>query len=210
MTVDIAVPKLTVDVTEQNVDVGTGAPIARSAVLDTIGYQIRTNSSTRPASDKFYRYRLLFSSADNTKWVPANTSTSTNATASREVNQRPINPFGDIAYYGTTTAIDANANVAAAQLWQQYAITFGYSFNRTGAALTLPYPSPIYIKCAPQTDGSAIIDSTTPYVTALPSSNDGKIYIYLGRAYSATAVEVTINHPVYYHNGTGIRIWTGG
>lgn len=179
------------------------------ANTNTIGYQLRTNSSTRPASDKFYRYRVLFTSADGTKWVPANTSTSTNATASRAVNQRPIDPFGDIVYYGTTTAIEANATVTAAQIWQEYTMTFGYSFNRTGAALVLTYPAPIYIKCAPQADGSAIIDADTPYVQALPSTADGKIYIYLGRAYSATAVEMVMVHPVYYHDGTGIRLWTG-
>ena len=180
------------------------------ANTNTIAYQVRTNSSTLHASQKFYRYRLLFTSADNTKWVPANTSTSTNATASREVNQTPIDPFGAIVYYSSTTAIEANASVSVGSIWQQYNLTLGYSFNRTGAALVLSYPKPIYIKCAPQTDGSAIIDSTTPYVTALPTTNDGKIYIYLGRTYSATQIELTLNHPVYYHNGTGIRLWTGG
>ena len=178
------------------------------ANTNTIGYQLRTNSSTMPASDKFYRYRILFTSADGHKWVPSTTSTSTNATAARAVNQRPIDPFGEIVYYGTTTAIEANANVTAAQLWQQYTMTLGYAFNRTGAALVLPYPSPIYIKCAPQSDGSAIIDADNPYVFTLPSTEDGKIYIYLGRTYSATAIEMTMNHPVYYYKDGAIREWT--
>ena len=175
---------------------------------NTIGYQIRTNSSTRPASDKFYRYRMLFTSADGTKWVPANTSTSTNATASRSVNQRPIDPWGDIVYYSSTTAVDANASVGTGSIWQQYTFAFGYSFNRTGAALVLPYPSPIYIKCTPQSNGSAIIDPDTPYVTSLPSTEDGKIYIYIGRSYSATNIELVIDHPVYYYKDNAIRIWT--
>lgn len=174
---------------------------------NTIGYQLRTNSSTRPATDKFYRYRILFESADGKKWVPSNTSTSTNATASRAVNQRPINPFGDIVYYGSTTAVEANANVGAASIWQEYTMTLGYAFNRTGAALVLPYPSPIYLKCAPQSDGSAIIDADDPYVFSLPSTDDGKIYIYLGRTYSATQIEITMNHPVYYFKNGAIRPW---
>lgn len=176
---------------------------------NSIGYQLRTNSGTLPTTAKFYRYRILFTSADGTHWVPSNTSTSTNATAKRDVIQTPINPFGPIVYYGTTAAIEANANVSAAQLWQQYAVTFGYSFNRTGAALVLTYPAPVYLKCAPQANGSAIIDADTPYVQALPSTEDGKIYIFLGIAYSATAVEVRAEHPIYWHDGTGIRIWTG-
>jgi hypothetical protein len=46
-------------------------------------------------------------------------------------------------------------------------------------------------------------------VQALPSTADGFIYIYLGIAYSATAMELRFYHPVYYHDGTGIRAWTG-
>lgn len=176
---------------------------------NTIGYQIRGNSHTMPVTDKFYRYRLLFTSADNTHYVPANTSTSTNATASRTVNQRPINPFGEILYYSTTSAVNAGSSPGATYLWTQYAITLGYSFNRTGAALVLTYPAPLYLKCAPQSDGSAIIDDTTPYVQSLPTTNDGKIYIFLGIAYSATNIELLNNHPIYYHNGTSIKIWTG-
>ena len=176
---------------------------------NSIAYQIRGNVHTLPTTAKFYRYRLLFTSADGTHFVPSNTSTSTNATAKRDVVQTPIDPFGEIVYYSTTTAVEANANPGPTYLWTQYAITFGYSFNRTGATLTLTSFSPVYIKCAPQSNGSAIIDADTPYVQALPNAADGKIYIFLGVANSATAVELLNNHPIYYHDGTGIRIWHG-
>jgi hypothetical protein len=179
------------------------------ANTNTIGYQVRSNSYSLPASQKFYRYRLLFTSADGSHFVPANTSSSTNATASRAVNQTPINPFGTIVYYGTTAAVDANARPSASTLWVLYTLSLGYSFNRTGAALTLDDWAPVYVKCAPQTDGSAIIDDTTPYVQVLPTTDDGYIYIFLGVAYNATSIELSITHPVYYHDGTGIRIWTG-
>ena len=47
--------------------------------------------------------------------------------------------------------------------------------------------------------------------TADPSAHvfNGKIYIYLGDAYSATAVELRMNHPVYYYTDGGIRLWSG-
>lgn len=175
---------------------------------NTIGYQLRTNLSSLPMDSVVYRYRLLFSSANNEKWIPANNSTSTNATASRTTIQTPINPFGRIVYYGTTTSVAAGSRPGVAYLWSQYGVTLGYSFNRTGAVLTLTSWKPVYIKCAPQADGSAIIDADTPYVQALPTTNDGKIYIYLGIAYSATQVEIVPEHPVYYHDGTRIRLWT--
>lgn len=178
------------------------------ANTNTIGYQLRANSYSKAMTDITYRYRILFSSADDKKWVPSTTSTSTNATSSRAVCQTPINPFGEIVYYGTTASVAAGSRPAATSLWQQYTLTFGYAFNRTGAALTLTSWNPVYIKCTPQADGSAIIDSTTPYVQSLPTTEDGKIYIFLGVAYSATAVEMLMVHPVYYYKNGAIRLWT--
>lgn len=178
------------------------------ANTNTIGYQLRTNSYSKPMTDVTYRYRILFSSADDKKWVPSTTSTSTNATSSRAVCQTPINPFGEIVYYGTTASVAAGSRPAATSLWQQYTLTFGYAFNRTGAALTLTSWTPVYIKCTPQANGSAIIDADTPYVQGLPTTEDGKIYIFLGVAYSATAVEMLAQHPVYYYKDGAIRVWT--
>ena len=177
---------------------------------NTIGYQLRAYDITLPAQAKFYRYRLLFTSADNTKWIPANTSTSTNATAVRTPTTEKINPFGRIVYYGTTAAIEANALPSASYLWDQYnGITFGYSFNNTGAALTLTANLPIYLKCSPQSDNTVIIDSTTPYVQALPSTEDGYVYIYLGNAITATTITMFIHHPIYWYKYGTIRQWFG-
>ncbi len=175
---------------------------------NTIGYQIRNNSSTLPVTAKTYRYRLLFSGADMDTLVPANTSSSTSSTAAKAVNTTPINPFGVIYFYSYTSAVSANARPSANYLWKQYPLNLGYSFtNATALALTAYLP--VYLKCTPQADGSAIMDSSEPIVQALPSSNDGKIYIFLGVSYNATSMELYLEHPVFYHDGTAIRLWTG-
>lgn len=177
------------------------------ANTNTIGYQIRTNSSSLPMQSVTYRYRILFTDMDGTHFVPPTNSTSTNATSSRTVNQAPIDPFGRIVYYGATASVATGSRPSASALWQEYTLSLGYSFNRTGSALTLTSWKPVYVKATPQADGSAIIDATTPYVQDLPTTEDGKIYIYLGIAYSATSIELTLEHPVkHYSNGT-IRNW---
>lgn len=176
---------------------------------NTIAYNIRANNITRTVQGACYRYRICFSSADGTKWVAANHSTSTTATASKTVATEKIDPFGEIIYYNSTTAKSNGSTLGTTAQYTQYCgLTLGYSFNRTGAALVLSYPAPVYVKCTPQSDGSAIIDPDTPYTQALPSTNDGKIYIYLGHAYSAIQIDMTMRHPVYYHNGTKICLWT--
>lgn len=179
------------------------------ANTNTIGYQIRTNSSSLPMDSVTYRYRLLFSNMNGDKWIPATNSSSTNATASRTVIQTPIDPFGRIVYYGTTASVAAGSRPSAAYLWQEYTCTLGYSFNRTGAALNLTLWKPVWLKTAPQTDGSVIIDSTTPYVQDLPTTEDGKVYIFLGIAYSATQIELTLEHPVKHYKDGAIRNWWG-
>ena len=175
------------------------------AYSNTIGYQLRSNSYQLVMSDAAYRYRLFFTSADGTKFVPANSSNSTSATASKTVNSRPINPFGSIVYYSATTGLSAGGSPSASSLWQQYLITLGYSFNNTGSALTMTEKLPVYLRCAPQSDGSAVMEYFTQ---ALPSTEDGKIYIFLGVATSATQIELLVNHPVYYYKSGSIRIWT--
>ena len=104
---------------------------------NTIGYQLRTNSTVLKTADKCRYYRIFFTSADNTHWVPANAQTDNSATSLKTVNQRPINPFGRIVYTSATTSYTAEADIAATTIWDRYALVLGYSFNRTGAALTL-------------------------------------------------------------------------
>lgn len=168
---------------------------------NTIGYQVRTNSGNLPASDAGARYRLWLTSADNTKWVPINTSTSTDATTARTLNTRAIDPFGPIVYNSTNGSVTSGSRPPVATLWQQYTLTIGYSYILSMAAW-----KPVYLQCTPQTNGSAVMNAITQ---TLPSSKDGKIYIYLGIAYSATAMELRTEHPVYYYDGVGIKLWGG-
>lgn len=171
------------------------------ANTNTIGYQLRTNSGNLVASDAGARYRLWFTSADGQKWVPANTSTSTNATDARSFNTRAIDPFGPIVYNSTNGSVNSGARPPVGTLWQQYTLTIGYSYVKSLTAW-----KPVFLKCNPGTDGSA---KMSDIVQALPSSNDGYIYIFLGVAYSATAMELRAEHPVYYHDGSRLRLWTG-
>lgn len=169
---------------------------------NTIGYQLRVAGSTMPMADTLYRYHIVFTSADNQTLVPANTDNN-GATSTHTINQRPIDPFGEIYYYGSSTSVSAGSRPAVSVLWNQIAFTLGYSFSGRLTAY-----APIYLKCAPQTDGSAIIDAAEPYTQSLPTADDGKIYIYLGVAVSVTNIELHLKHPIYYYKDGAIRLWT--
>lgn len=176
---------------------------------NTIGYIVRSNSLQLPVDSACYRYRLLFASMDGQHYIPANNSTSTNATAKRTTTQTPFDPFGRIIYYGYSTALSAGGKPGTAYQFEQQVLSLGYSFNRTGVALTLTEDKPVWLKCTPQSDGSVVLDAEIPFVQDLPTTEDGFVYIWLGIAYSATNIELTLQHPVkYYHNGA-IRNWFG-
>lgn len=166
---------------------------------DTRAYQIRFNSCSLSASDRGYLDRLWLTSADGTKFVPINTSTYLNPSAGTALNSRPIDPFGPIVYLDAQCS--ANANLDADSTWLHQLVIITHS-----CAVTLTDDKPIYLKCTPQDDGSAIMEGI---VQDLPTSNDSFIYIFLGIALTSLQMELLPTHPVYWHDGTGIRIWTG-
>lgn len=168
---------------------------------NTIGYQLRNNSCNMTAVQTGYRYRLWLTDADGQGWVPINTSTATNATTARSLNTRPIDPFGRIVYCSHNATKSAGAGLGTSYQWDQYTLAIGYSY-----VMTLTAQAPVYLRCTPQADGSAVMQDI---VQTLPTTNDGYIYIFLGTSYSTTSMELLPVHPVYYHDGTGIRLWTG-
>ena len=169
------------------------------------------------SADYCGKYRILFTNTTHDTWVPGTTSNATNTTTARAVNQRPFNPFGRIVYY--TGDAKAAGNALTYHFYKRYymnLITLAYTFNVSGLSdanflAQFTCPGAIYVKCAPQSDGSAIIDATTPLVQSLPSTNDGNIYILLGHCVVYDSVKRFMlyeEHPIYHYTGNGIKQWT--
>lgn len=176
---------------------------------DVVGANLRKYVLKIPFRYSTRRYRFLFTSPNGRELIPANKSTSTSETAAKTPIDDKIDPFGPIYYYSTTPVINAGEYPTVDYMWQQYYnIALGYSFS-DGNEWTLTISAPIYLKCAPQSDGMAIIDATTPIVQELPVTDDGNIYILLGYADTETRMSLYMNHPVYYIKNGVRRVWTG-
>lgn len=170
---------------------------------NSVGYQIRTNSSTLPALQTGYRYRLWLTSADGQHYVPINTATGTSTTSTKALNTTtPIDPFGTIVYNATNGTVNADANLPTGTQWTQFTLDLRYAKY---PLTTLTFPDPVYLQCTPQSTGGALINDI---VQALPTTEDGKIYIYLGNAYSAVSMELKQCHPVYHYKDGAIRLYT--
>ena len=164
---------------------------------DTNIWQLRHNAGNYVVSTALYRYMLCLQKNETTL-IPmnaVNNSTATTKTLTTDI----FNPFGQIVYYNNTNTVNANASVGASALFEQSQLDLRYSFN-TGTTLTSH--KDVYMVAVPQTNGMAKLHST-PITQTLPTSENGLIYILLGRAYSNYQIELYPMHPIYeYKNGS--------
>lgn len=170
---------------------------------NTLAYQVRHNNGTYLAGTVLYRYQLLVSKNETTL-IPLNTvsnSTATNKTLTTEA----FNPFGEILYYGSATQVNANGNIIAASLYNRMNFDLRYSTN---IGTTLTNNKDVFLVCVPQSNGLVKLH-TTPISQTLPTTDDGKVYIYLGHASSTYQVELGLNHPVYQFKGDKLSYYTG-
>ena len=165
-------------------------------------HQLRHNNGNYTAATALYRYQICFSK-NETSLLPANAVNNSTAT-NKTLTTAEFNPFGQILYYNSTTAVSANGAIAASALVQQINMDLRYSFN-TGTTLTSG--KDVYVVATPQSNGMAKLAST-PISQTLPTTADGKIYIYLGHASSTSAVELHPEHPVYEYKDSSLRLYT--
>ncbi len=157
------------------------------------------------------RYMVCFRKSEN-KLIPA--STTNNSTANtKTINTDTFDPFGGIYYFSSAGTVATTSVVPNGTLHDGFALDLRYSFN---VANVLTANKEVYVVAEPQTDGSAKFRSpTTSGVTAgpisqtLPTTDDGKIYIYLGVAYNTYSVVLSRTHPVYQFKNGQLRQYVG-
>lgn len=168
---------------------------------NSVGYQIRAERGDYASKTALYGSHLVFQCSE-TELLPVNTI-SYDINTNKQLTTESFNPFGIIGYY-MGAAKSAGGTLSADQMWLQRGIDIRPSFN-TGNTLTAN--KDIYVVCDPQSDGMVKLASN-PISQDLPTTEDGKVYIYLGAAYSANSINLSINHPIYYYKDGALRQWT--
>lgn len=173
---------------------------------NTLAYNIRVNNSPGVMNKVLYRYELMFTLPDG-KIEPSNTTSNKPTTYTKALTTESFNPFEPIYYYSTTTTIAADAAASASYSYTQYAsLDLRYAFN---AGSTLTAYKPVYLRCTPQGDCLVKLDGNDCVVQALPSTEDGKVYIYLGKTYSTYQIWLSQIHPIYEYKGGKLKLWDG-
>lgn len=167
-------------------------------------YRLLHNNGTYVTKTDLKRYKLMVQ-YDETTMLPISSGSGTSSHTIDTTNA--FMPFGQICYCNTSTTNykSAGAAIGASVLANMYAFDMRYTFN--GGTSMLTANKDVYLVANPQSDGKAKIDST-PLTQELPSTEDNKIYIYLGHTYSAYQMELHPVHPIYWYKNGAIREWT--
>lgn len=164
-------------------------------------YQLRNNYGTYLTSAALYRYQILLQKNETTL-IPVSNGNNSTATG-KTITTAQFDPFGEIYYYNSTVSVAANAAIGATTLYRQMDCNMSYAFNTTN---TLTNNKDVYLVATPTTAGKAKLHST-PTTQALPTTDNGLIYIRLGHSRSTTNVEIHPVHPVYWYKGGSIVPW---
>lgn len=158
-----------------------------------------------------YRYTLMMQNLAG-ELIPlhstAQSSSSYNASQATDkpMTTEPFNPFGIIALNYYPVRVADGETIPAVRLYRQYALSPKYTLN-CGDTLA---NGPLYLVTELQPDGQVKLTTNgNPWTQSLPNSADGKIYIHIGHCASATMFELYPHHPAYWHDGSGIRLYTG-
>jgi len=177
--------------------------LVRSQDNNDLAYNIRNGSPAYQANSAVYRYQLLFQ-VDENKLTPLNNVNNSTATGKTMLTGVDFLPFGKIFYYNSTNNVAANANMTTT-LYYRANFDLRYSLN---CGQTLTAHRYVYLKCVRQSNGKFRIAADPCWTQTLPSTNDGYYYIRLGRTYNTYQMYLDEDHPIYYHDGTGVVQYT--
>ena len=175
-----------------------------------VNYYNRSYYGSRTTKNALYRYQ--FCVTDSTGQVIPINSVNNSVATNKTLMTDSFDPFGEIFQWVSTSTYAAGANVGNGNWYRQYLADLRYSFNCGGYDVdsTLTARLPLYLVVVPQGDGTVKLHSE-PLSQTLPTSDDGLLYIYLGRVYEDAKpyrVVLTFNHPVYWYKDGAVRQYT--
>ena len=165
------------------------------------------------AANLLCRYQFIFENAEH-KFVSLYGTDNAYNTTNKVLLTVDFDPNGRIYYHNTTGTTAANANIDPGRLYYSVVADLRYTFNVTSTASNTTFTgtryTPLYLRTIMTVNtGMVHVDGDQPLTTTLPTSNDGKYYIYLGQVHNWYQVMLESEHPVYYHNGTEIVRYYG-
>jgi hypothetical protein len=177
----------------------------------TQSYDLRWSSSVVNGSSIIHGYQLLMEGAD-TKFYPVTVGGVANSTTN-VVQTAPLRIGGQMLYYNTTTDVAINAVIPDNVLYESIESGEGeYWMNRSSSSSWTSAGLPLYIVGTVNANNELILDNstTTAFLTnALPTTEDGKIYIHIGYSDNEDDLwRLSVTHPIFEFKAGAIRRYT--
>jgi hypothetical protein len=171
----------------------------------TEDYNLRWENSVQ-AGEEITRNKIIMEGIDG-KFYPLTIGNTTAAT--KTVSTQEFRLDGTILVYNTTATIAADAIFSNVYV-SEYFTSTNYTFNQSSGFVA--YRSTFLVGTI-NASGNFVLDNTTltSWLTqTLPTTDDGKVYIYLGITNNTTtAFRLEVTHPIYQYKDGAIRAYSG-
>lgn len=161
---------------------------------NTYDRNLLNDTRVTAGTNKIMNFSLIMEKADGT-WESFTTTSGTGTTKTRNTSGFQL---GKIWVYNYNETIAANALTRSDYIYDCIPCTLTYSTN---CGTTLVAHKPVYLVGTIGTDGLFYLDVTW-WTQTEPTTEDGKVYIYLGNATSTSVIYKVAYNPIYeYRDG---------
>lgn len=160
-------------------------------------YVRRYYSDIKVGANKIFPYTIIMQNADG-RWESLVTSSNVESSKTRNTHGFVLGPL--LLMYANATYTE-NTALTSNQVWEFYGslVDHRYSFNtEKNATKGTTAAKPVYLVGSLGNDGLFYLD-TTWWTQTLPTTEDGKLYIYIGDAYDYYRMIFASYHPIYHY-----------
>ena len=187
-------------------DTGQDRFYAHDFYFSSTDYELRWQTDVQ-AGAYIHGYQLLLEGVDG-KYYPVTEGGSTGNT--NTVSTAEIRVGGNIIKYNYTTDYAADAIITANYLYTSLQTGNMEYWNNRDSGWATPY-NPIYLVGTINSNGNFVLDNSsyTSFLTQdLPTTEDGKVYWYIGlMTDNYDDYRLIANHPMYIYKNGAVREW---
>ena len=173
-----------------------------------VGYYTRkVYPNIKAGPNKIFPYTLIMERQDG-RWESLVKQTGTGSDHTANTNGFLIGNVWAMWYNETYSE---NNNISTYRIWTAHSglIDMRYSMNVTSAAGFTGY-KPVYLVGTIGTNGLFYLDTTKWWAQDLPSTDDGKVYIYIGDAYDYYRITLSEVNPAYFYRDSRVQMYAPG
>lgn len=162
------------------------------------GYYVRRYySDIKVGANKIFPYTMIMQNADG-RWESLVTSSNVESSKTRNTHGFVL---GQLLLMYANATYNENIALTSNQVWEFYGLLVDhrYSFNtENNATKGTTAAKPVYLVGSLGNDGLFYLDATW-WTQTLPTTEDGKLYIYIGDAYDYYRMNFASYHPIYHY-----------